>query len=190
MKKRFDHNRGRLLLLIFIFILLAGMIVLVYSHHDKKKDLSSQRNSYEQNIRDIWYKQISQLLSNGDFTNARLAANKVLHSLPEDIFARRVLVRIAAIEKNHPAAIKLCREILHTNPEDAFTRNNLAVLLAADAPAEAVREITIAKQLLPDNPVIIYNYERINNPQQNGKLPLPSVQFPDLLTIEAAPAGV
>ena len=96
MSKVLDSPRGRMLLLITVLILLAGMIVLVYTHPDKKQLPQSKGSNYEQNIRDIWYKQLSQLVSGNDFYNAKLAANKILHSIPEDLFARRVLVKIAA----------------------------------------------------------------------------------------------
>ena len=38
MSKVIDSPRGRMLLLITVLILLAGMVVLVYTHPDKKKE--------------------------------------------------------------------------------------------------------------------------------------------------------
>ena len=189
MKMIFDHPRGRLLLLIFLFILLSGMIVLIYTHPDKKKEPVSRRSSYEQNIRNVWYTQIEQLLAKGDFHNARLAANKILFSLPGDLFARRILVRTAAGENDRQTAIQICRGIIHTNPEDAFSRNNLAVLLFAENPEEARREINIAIRLMPDNPVIISNSDRINHRKTDEKIPVPQNRFSDLLSFENLPQG-
>lgn len=191
MSNSIDHQRGRLFLLTSVFILLAGMIVLVYTHPDKKAAPKEKISSYEHNIRDIWYKQTSQLVDRRDFHNAKLAANKILQSLPEDIFAQRVLVRIAWEENDLKTALRMCRKILLKNPEDAFSRNNLAVLLFPDSPADARREIAIAVSLLPDDPVIAFNQKQII--PASGNVPAPEIprNIPaDMLTVKPDNPGV
>lgn len=191
MSKVLDSPRGRMLLLITVLILLAGMIVLVYTHPDKKQLPQSKGSNYEQNIRDIWYKQLSQLVSGNDFHNAKLAANKILHSIPEDLFARRVLVKIAAEEKNYDSAMQLCRDILLKNPEDPLTRNNLAVLhFFTSAPNDAKTEIAIAASLAPEHPVIDYNRKLLTGSDTPKSLPA-LLEIPsDLLIIPLPQTGV
>lgn len=192
MSKPFNTQHGRMLLLITVFILLAGMIVLIYTHPDKKRNSTDSKTTYEQNIRDIWHEQINQLLAQGDLTNARLAAGKVLHSIPDDIFAKRILVRIAFEEKKKTLAIRMCRDIILYHPEDAASRNNLAVLLTPDSPVEAAREIAIALQLAPDNPVIKRNFEiidrNVKKQELTGIIPA-NGQFPDLLSLKIRETG-
>ena len=191
MSKVIDSPRGRMLLLITVLILLAGMVVLVYTHPDKKRLPQSRSSTYEQNIRTHWYQQLSRLVSGNDFQNAKLAANKILHSLPEDLFARRVLVRIAAEEKDYTSAIQLCRDILLKNPEDAFTRNNLAVLyFLSSALNDAKTEIVIAHSLAPEHPVIDYNRRLLTDADRPKSLPV-LLEIPsDLLIIPPVHPGV
>ena len=187
MSKAFSDRHGRMLILITVFILLTGMIVLIYTHPDKKRDNSASKSSYEQNIQGIWHEQIAQLILQKDWYNARLAAGKVLHSIPDDLFAKRILVRVAAEEKKLAQALKMSRDILFYHPEDAGSRNNLAVLQLASAPAEAAKEISIALQLQPDNPVIRRNFEiisRIANRKKPEGISPESFLHPDLLSIK------
>ena len=187
MSKPFNAPHGRMLILITVFILLAGMIVLIYTHPDKKRSNADEKATYEQHIRDIWHEQITQLLAQGDLTNARLAAGKVLHSIPDDIFAKRILVRIAAEEKKIALATRMCRDIILHHPEDAASRNNLAVLLMPQNAVEAAREIAIALQLAPDNPVIKRNFEIIDRSVKKQELTgiqPDNGQFPDLLSLK------
>ena len=187
MSKAFNFQHGRMLILITVFILLTGMIVLIYSHPDKKRDNSVSKSTYEQNIRELWHEQIAQLISQNDWHNARLAAGKVLHSIPDDLLAKRFLVRIAAEEKKFAQALKMSRDILFYHPEDAGSRNNLAVLLMPSAPEEAAREITLALQLQPDNPVIRRNFEiisRISTRKKPEGIPPESFNHPDLLSMK------
>ena len=191
MSKVLDSQRGRLLLLITVFILLAAMIVLVYTHPDKKQLLKSKNSNYEQSIREEWYQQLSQLVARNDFHNAKLTAHKILHSLPGDLFAKRVLAKIAAEEKNYEQALRLCRDILLKNPEDALSRNNLAVLYyLTSALPEAKQEISVAASLAPDHPVIDYNRLRLLQDNPASAPQVPAEISSDLLIIPSKPTGV
>ena len=71
--------------------------------------------------------------------------------------------------------------------QDAGSRYNLAVLLMPSAPEEAAREITLALQLQPDNPVIRRNFEiisRISTRKKPEGIPPESFNHPDLLSMK------
>ena len=156
MKPPLSIEVGRRWLLTILFILLTTMLVLIYMH-PAKQESSDKISDYEQKTYSKWYEQLETLLRRQEWDKAKNLAIKILHSSPDNLFARRAMIRIHSAKGELAQAENLCRQVIFKNPEAALTRSNLAVLLYSNRPDEAKIEISIALKLMPEHPVIKYN---------------------------------
>ena len=187
MKQTLSIDAGRRWLLTILFILLTIMLVLIYMHPADK--VTSRKNSdYEQNTYEQWYAQTKHMLNRGEWDKARNLAVKILQSSPDDLFARRTMAKTSFEQGDKKQAEAICRNIIFKNPEAALTRSNLAVLLYPEQLEEARREIEISRQLIPEHPVVKYNYSLIHGEKLPEEELFPE-NFPELLIVNAAQNG-
>ena len=187
MKRQFSIEAGRRWLLVILFVLLATMLVLIYLHPSVRNN-NRQSGDYEQKIYNKWYFQAELLLKRGEWDNAANLALKILHSSPDDLFAQRVMICALAGKGSIEKAKELCRKVIFKNPEAAFCRNNLAVLLYPKEKSQAAAEISAAFRLMPEHPVIKYNFYQITGTSMPDDVKFPDAS-PDLLVVRTAPNG-
>ena len=186
MKQSSSFAKERILLLTTGFILLAATITLTYLRPQKTASDVSELALYEDSIKQEWYTQTRTLLSQANWQAAKICANKILVNFPNDVFARRALVRVAVEQNKTGIAESLCRQLIKETPEDAVSRSNLAVILYSVSLREAHDAINTARQLMPEHPAIKYNHQYIDDMISGKPLsvrPIEDALDPEILVI-------
>ncbi len=187
MKHTLSIEAGRRWLLTILFVLLTTMLVLIYMHPSDK--VNSRKNSdYEKKTYDEWYSQTQYMLKRAEWEKAKNLAVKILQSSPDDLFAHRTMAKTCVETGKLKQAEDICRKVIFKNPEAALTRSNLAALLYPIRLEEAKKEIAISRQLMPEHPVVKYNYSVIHGEQLPDEELFPD-DFPELLIVKAAQNG-
>ena len=187
MNRTLSIEAGRRWLLTILFVLLTTMLVLIYMHPNERVN-SRKDNSYEQNIYDKWYSQTRYMLNQNEWEKAKNLAVKILQNSPDDLFAHRTMAKICVETGKLKQAEDICRKVIFKNPEAALSRSNLAALLYSKSLEEAKKEIAISRQLMPEHPVVKYNYSVIHGEKLPDEELFPE-EFPELLIAKAAPNG-
>ncbi len=187
MRQTLSIEAGRRWLLTILFVLLTTMLVLIYTHPADRVN-GRKDGDYEQQIYEEWYAQTKYMLNQGDWDTAKNLSVKILQNSPDDLFAHRAMAKICVEKGDLKQAEIICRKVIFKNPEAALTRSNLAALIYPRQPEEAKKEIAISRKLMPEHPIVKYNYSVIHEENFPDEELFPD-EFPELLIVKPVQNG-